>query len=369
MNIGIIGLNVNNMELNYGTILHTWAFKEFLISENYCSSDEIEIINYFPQHSQGRICKYPFKYYLTNRQYSQGLKYVLFRKPYADRYDLFEDFKQRHFKISKPYDLQTLESEALRYDIIIVEADTVWAKLGGRYDPAFFLALKSMQNSKRIAYAPDVGPKKPSDKDISEMTALMKGIDYISGRGQHSTDVIRKCTNLQVANVIDPTLLISLDHYNTICGRRMIDERYVFVYLVGDNRDMYQEAKKYARKHGIRIMVMTSRITKRSFFSHIGRNYALGVEDFISAIRYSECVFTNSFHGICLSIVYKKNFYAYSREGSKIEDLCTMCGLESRIRHKDITPKASKIDYGTVDAKMRIAIDYSENWLRNAIRM
>ena len=98
MKIGIIGLNVNNLELNYGTLLHTWAFIKYLEKGQLAENGEIEIINYYPRHSLGMIRKYPAIYYIKTHMWKRALKSVSYLHEYVKRYDSFESFKKNHLR-------------------------------------------------------------------------------------------------------------------------------------------------------------------------------------------------------------------------------------------------------------------------------
>ncbi|MCQ2381368.1 MAG: polysaccharide pyruvyl transferase family protein [Acidaminococcaceae bacterium] len=41
--------------------------------------------------------------------------------------------------------------------------------------------------------------------------------------------------------------------------------------------------------------------------------YDVSPSDFLSLIKYAECVFTDSFHGSVISLLYHKQFYTFSR--------------------------------------------------------
>ncbi len=369
MKIGIIGLNINNMELNYGTALHTWAFIEFLDKNNLVNKNDIEIINYFPKHSEGLIRKYPIFHYIKKHDIKKMFKMLAYTREYAKRYEMFHNFICNNFAISKPYTQETLNSASLNYEGIIVESDTVWCKLSGKFDRAFFLNMKSMEGMLKIAYAPDTGVLEPNEKDYSEMRDLMKEIQYISGRGAHATEIISKCTAKKVKNVVDPTLLISSDVYDRLIENIPVSkEKFILLYIVDSDEQMRRAAEEYAHKHNCKILEFTSRITREVLFKFNRKLYMTGVEDFLSKIKYADCIFTNSFHGICLSIIYRKEFYAFQRNGNKIKDLCAIVGLNRRLIENVTYEEDKTINYEEVYAVLDPYIRESKEWLIYALK-
>ena len=98
------------------------------------------------------------------------------------------------------------------------------------------------------------------------------------------------------------------------------------------------------------------------------REDLLHVKEFLNYLIYSETFFCDSFHGICLSVILKKQFYVYLRnDGKKIIDICERLGLSDRIVNKTICDL--NIDYEMIyrnlDKERRIAFDYLDKCFGN----
>ena len=92
-------------------------------------------------------------------------------------------------------------------------------------------------------------------------------------------------------------------------------------------------------------------------------SYPESIEAWIRQIATAEFVFTDSFHGTVLSLLYNKNFIFYvgnPNRVSRVLSLLTILGLSSRIvtpdDHMDkIKELASiNIDYSSVNTKLNI---------------
>ena len=92
-----------------------------------------------------------------------------------------------------------------------------------------------------------------------------------------------------------------------------------------------------------------------------------GVEDFLSSIYYAQFIFTNSFHAVCFSLIFKKQFYVFSRANSgKLMDICTLFEMDERYnRYSDIESK--EIDYKKIENKRQKLSDFARRWLLSAI--
>ena len=86
-------------------------------------------------------------------------------------------------------------------------------------------------------------------------------------------------------------------------------------------------------------------------------------------IKNAEIIFSDSFHAVCFSIIFKKQFYAFSRRtGRKIEDICREFDLEERfiknkfIEGKDINYKEV---YNILNKKRKESKKYLDMALNN----
>ena len=68
----------------------------------------------------------------------------------------------------------------------------------------------------------------------------------------------------------------------------------------------------------------------------------VGPAEFLSLIKYSEFVYTDSFHGSVFSILFNKQFAVYERDksgttskNSRMYDLLSVFGLDSRMIRDD----------------------------------
>jgi len=86
--------------------------------------------------------------------------------------------------------------------------------------------------------------------------------------------------------------------------------------------------KEYAKKRKLKVVELSR--YPWEVFRHKTILDA-GIEDFLSLIANAEVVFSNSFHAVCFSLLFEKEFYAFSRKtGRKIEDICNVVGLDNR---------------------------------------
>ena len=95
----------------------------------------------------------------------------------------------------------------------------------------------------------------------------------------------------------------------------------------------------------------------------------ISVEDFLSLFKYAQFVFTVSFHGTAMSLIFHRPFYSF-RMGdggdARYVDVLNELGLSSRLKNfsDDITTLES-IDYEEADKKWDALRRRSEDYLKS----
>ena len=101
------------------------------------------------------------------------------------------------------------------------------------------------------------------------------------------------------------------------------------------------------------------------------KRYTANPSEFLDYVNSAEIVVTNSFHATVFSIIFRRNFVVFGREGlnSRIDTLLSMFKLENRrseflIRHSsDFEVDFSNIDKVIAKEKSRV-----NDFLRDALK-
>ena len=363
--IGTLSLNINTDDFNYGAVLHSWAFQQFLLKNDY----KCEIIDYITPHLENFDFINPILGSIKAKRIKSLIKYILVFFPYKRRYKKFREFINSNMIISeKQYTQHTLNDETLKYDTLICESDVIWyyGFFHGNYDKTFFLALDSMKNKKRIAYSPSMSSMKYIEETKEELKKLLNNLDYISCRETYELETLKELSGKEVTHVMDPVLLLERKDYDKIACKRIINDNYLLLYLpVDNNKKLRKVAKDYAKKNSLKILEISTKL--RPSLNHKVLTTA-GVEEFISCIKYADVVFTNSFHAICFSVIYEKDFYAFTRSlNGKVIDICKTLGLEDRYLENNKIKKIEHIDYKKVTKRVEELKNRSQKWIINAL--
>lgn len=369
MIVGTISLNINTPDFNYGAMLHSWAFQQYLLKQDYI--DATEIIDYIMPVLEGYSRKWPIISSIVHFHAKTAIQYILTYKPYREKLTKFEAFICKNLIVSKDkYTQRKLNAARLPYDTVICESDVIWAPgfSGAHFDKSFFLALDSMNGMNRIAYAPSMANGDLSLEQGQELCELLKYVDHISCRESYERNILKKYTEKSVTHVLDPVMLLSEDEYASITAERLIKDKYILLYLpVDDNESLRKYAKAYATKYNLIILEISTKLLSKDTEGYKCLATA-GIEDFLAGIKYAECVFTNSFHAICFAVIFHRDFYAFSRTyAGKVKDICKVLGLKERYFPDDNFVEMEPIEYAVVDTRLMELKESSEMWLNQAM--
>lgn len=361
--IGTLSLNINAPDFNYGAMLHSWAFQQYLLKHDHI---EAEIIDYTMPKIEGWNRYNPKK---SSINYCGPRKISGTREHYLSRAHKFDNFIKNHLLISKEkYTQKTISDASLPYDTILCESDVIWSTKRGKFDPVFFLSSPSMQNMKRIAYAPSMADARFSTEEENQLDVLLKNVHYISCRESFQKPLLERHTDQTVQHVVDPVMLLDAEDYEPITAPRILSHDYLLLYLpVDDNPDLRKNAIEYASAHNLKILEISTMLKNENNDLETCLPDA-GIEEFLSAIKYADMVFTNSFHAICFSIIFSTPFYAFTRKlNGKVYDICDFFGLTNYYMSKDVFIEQPSMDMEAVHHTFKKLQAEGRDWLEHAL--
>ena len=367
MRVGTLSLNINTDDLNYGAMLHSWAFQQVLKQQECVQSTEI--IDYTTKILEGFVPEHPVLSYARKKRWKSAVKLALSGSAYKKRLAKFKAFQKKHMIVSsKRYRQGTIGKTKLPYDCLICESDVIWSPkfFYEHLDPVFFLNFPSAQPCKRIIYAASMANADFTPATLKQLKKYAQAPDHISCRESFAVNIVNKYTDRSAKHVLDPVLLLKKEDYDPICAKRLVKEPYLLLYIpLGYNSDYQKAAKKYAKENGLKVIEL-------SYFTWNNLSHTViadaGIEDFLSLIHNAEVVFTNSFHAVCFSLLFHVDFYAFARKtGRKTEDFCSWIGISERYLDILKFKKAEPIDYEKIDKILEQKRKESLEWLAEAL--
>lgn len=394
MKIGLISINAHTKSLNFACPVHTWAFQQFLKKNGI----ESTIIDYYPNYYDDFPARDPAPYY--KKKYENLLKkeyisdedreraqakmykyeekldgYMALRKERMIRYDKFQQFiDDNYVKTDISYNPETLNSSDPGCDCYICVSDVIWSvdPYWG-FEPSFLLDCGVMDNKWKIAYAASRGVPKPHTEEEKEyFFRVLSDFNYIGVREESLKEYINE--NLPSASatvVLDPVLLLKAEEYERIIVKPQETNFVVVYYAMERPKALLKVAAEYAQRHNCKIVELThipiAGGLMDDFEVEVLYNFNVGPGEWLGYIKYAECIFTNSFHATCFSILFHKNFFTGKRNGDKLSHVLDMFDLGWR-RIAETKNTDLVIDYEPVEQKLCEERERSEDFILSAIR-
>lgn len=304
----------------------------------------------------------------------------MFAKNWEIRNKAFDQFAETFFHVS-PYckNREELTKMAENYSAFLVGSDQLWRT--DSVEHGYYTLEWVPDHIRKIAYSTSIGVKEVPWFQVEKNKRFMNRFDHIALREQSACDLVYKLTGRKVPVVLDPTLLFTGDQWLEIQQQEpLTDGKYIFCYLLGDNPSQRDFIKQVKEKTGYKIVALQ----QLDDYIPSDEGFAdeapyVGPREFLNYIRNAEFVFTDSFHCSVFSILYKKNFFTFSRfaEGAKqstntrIDNLLHITGLEDRRMTTDKTVDGV-INYNGsfdgVDARLNAYRKSSMEYLHNALK-
>lgn len=211
----------------------------------------------------------------------------------------YEEFRNKYL------DVYAEDDYANKYDVYICGSDQIWSP----YLPFVGYYYLDFTTKKKIAYAPSVGTRNGNEEYKKKVASCLTSFSYISTREQVGKDLLSELTNKPIKVVVDPTLLLKQEDWNQLVGKN-INEDYVFCYFLMPNPWYVNHSVELARKKHIKLKIF---YTNSTFYKYNSAVVYGGPKEFLTYIKYSKLVLTDSFHATIFSLIFQRDFITYKR--------------------------------------------------------
>ncbi len=359
---------------NYGAVLQTYALWRYLND----SGNEAILIDYISERYNLDSPEYIYlfsgkwrKYWLTRFVWKKTYYKILKRTAKQ-----FRIFLQENVPMTRTYfSNDELKKDPVSADLFIAGSDQIWNldfSLDKKADKPFFLDFVP-ENKPKISYASSFGKIVFQEEQKKEIKELLKRFNAISVREVMGQDLLHQMC-LGAKTVVDPTLLLKEAVWLKMTEKRMINAPYLIVFQIYPEQELLKVIKNIAEEKQLSLVIVSSNPIQKKQLYKWRVVYLPKVEEWLSYIRYSEFVITDSFHATVFSTIFEKEFLVDGsvKYNSRIQSYLAQIGLTDRvIENRDCDTIKEKmeneIEYKNVKMKMEQFIMDSKNWLNEKI--
>ncbi len=360
MKIAII--NFQHSNYNYGAVLQAAAL-------SYCINDldenfVVEHLDFQPQKNY----KILIKRFIRNTLSMAGLMKGIEKSQRVEHHGHFERFRNEWLTRSKLLiSSRELSNQMRLFDTVIVGSDQVWRPEYTGVNAEDYFLMTCPETVRKVAYAASFGKDIYEDPrgrvNLERLKSTLSSYNGISVREESGLDICCNTFNIPAVHVVDPTILAGKTFFDEIIKNEDTTTADFVYYKLDKTEEFDNCVSEISQYYGYTC--------EDIYYNDSGYH---SMSFWIKSIKQSKLIVTDSFHCVCLAIIYNKNFFCISNAGrgtARLESLLSSVGLESRFIDESNLISSAKsnedIDYEYVNKKLSLMRGTSLNFLEKSL--
>ncbi len=222
------------------------------------------------------------------------ISYLYDRDPNEVFYNkISEKFAREHLTCTKIYNSEKELAELNNItNKFIVGSDQVFRD--DYFKDSCFLNFVNYDKLK-IAFSASFGTDtfNVSPKLIDKYKFLLSRFDYVSVRELSGIDICKNTFNIKAKQIVDPVFLVEENVWDDLVKESALkSSEYILSYVLDADENLNRKIKDYAKDKNLDIIEINSN-------TH-------SIQDWLYLIKNANLVVTDSFHGLCFSIIFNK---------------------------------------------------------------
>ena len=368
-----IGIITIHKIYNYGSIFQAFALQTVCNSLGYKTS----IIDYIFPNAYHERTESPNN--IATGQNEPKVIKALFIPALIRQHRAIQRFIKNYLSLSdKEYNSpQELHDTPPKFDIYLTGSDQLWSPTHCKGDPSFMLHF-APDSAKKISYAASIGTDVIPDYLKNRYKKLLSRYSAISVREESACRPIEKLINLKPKVVLDPTLLLDKNYWNSLAvPQRIIKDKYILCYFLNYSFDAFPYAdiiaKEVQRQTGYKI-IKVARPPHKLTFNNIRYNIGASPEEFLALVRDAEIILTTSFHGTAFAINFGRPVFSIVKSKNNSDNRQSNLLMKLNLE-KNIIPVSAPLhsvtdaiyDNKIVESKLSSLREQSISFLKEAL--
>lgn len=346
---------------------------------------DIGIVGWWYNENYGGTLTY---YALNKALESMGYSVLMIERPvddpnYIPDYSIIpRRFAKKYYNISKNYPHNKLGILNDMCSAFISGSDQLFNPYLWTYSGFPYYLTFAAPDKKTISYASSFGNNFSGCEDfIVRVSEHLNRFNALSVREDYAVDIMRDKFGLQAQKVLDPVFVCDPEEYHKLADKSnvKISEKYFANFILDPNEEK-RNAILYAKdKLDLPFVNMINALDFEENMKKLGLDNIkpnIDIEDFLSYYKNAEFIITDSFHGTCFAIIFKKPFICISnkqRGAGRFVSMINELGLSDHMVDScdEIYNRPElfeKPDYAEVEKRLSFLREESYNWLKNALQ-
>lgn len=312
----------------------------------------------------------------------QGYSVAMVSPPNFDRDNAGDFNKKNNYRMTAKYTENHMADNNKYFDAYVVASDVLWY-YDAMIKSGYMFMLDFADDEKiKVSYSTSFGNTRGffPDRELAKAKYLLKRFDAVSTREFEGVDICKEKFDIEATQVMDPVFLSDMKNWKKLEDRaeRKEKDKFIFAYYLDPTDEKIALLKHLSRENGLTIVSITDKQTKtkekQELLKDCGVLRDASIDEFIYHIKNAEFVLTDSFHGMCFSLIFNKPFYTFVntvRGSSRFETLSKIVGVEDRLiwdyKSEFDNTNPFLIDYKIINDRLGKKIQESKDWLEKAI--
>lgn len=295
----------------------------------------------------------------------------------------FKRFAKEYYQLSSDY-FPRGSAELIKdcCDTFIVGSDQTW---NVHFEKMFrcgkYFQLDFADDTvKKISYAASFGME-GAEPPAEEYAEDYRRFNHISVREQFGIELCREKYGVDAEWVLDPVFLLEEKDYEKLEANAKVkeEEPFIMAYLLNPTKEKREACKKIQEMlGGIKIInVSENSSQKRDEYRHILEfDNVMGdieVEDWIYYMKNCQFVITDSFHGTCFAVIFKKRYMTFiNRQPGRFQVFGKFTGtsdrISARVEMNSLSRYLEEMDYDTIHKELAQERERCLKWLENTLK-
>lgn len=246
----------------------------------------------------------------------EWVKYIIgsIRKNRYAKFYKFSKKKIKYINMFSKSEVFPLNIEK-KFDYFSTGSDQVWnsAYLGDCREIILKERLLAFTNpSKRLTMAPSFSLDDIPliDKDL--FRSELSKYNYIGVREKQGAEIVENLIGKTPTIMLDPTLLLSKEEWSEISVDSSFENKYVLTNFIVEPSILASDI--------IKSIECQKELKSINLYDLNSKYHSAGPSEFISLIKNSSCVCTDSFHTMVFAIIFEKPFIVFDRSDKKVSN-------------------------------------------------
>lgn len=326
-----IGILTFHSQLNYGGVLQCFALQqaieqlghEVYVIDRWLQPDNAELRGYWNSNEQMHLFK--------------KLSFAIRMLPGWGKYEFEKRIKKTSLFLKNKLNLTSFHfynwqgisrKELDEFDLLVVGSDQVWNPNCCIEDLNFYMLNNCPFSKKCVSYAVSLAVDAIPIEKRDFYREHLNRFQHISVREKRSVGLLHEL-GIKATYACDPTLLLDSRQWKEMIRLTLEQKkrkRLVCYFMNESHLTTMPSLMAFARNYDCDIQVLVDNNLSWHFFAPSikhpsaflkhwlnihkdGIDYCLeaGPEDFVNIIYNSDCVLTDSYHGLMFSVIFRKN--------------------------------------------------------------